>query len=204
MTVGTSTTGVVLGSAELALSHLPGKATSGGHVYVISFDNGTVKVGSTINPSQRIRLHQASAAQFGVAILDLWVSAESNAYIRVEKRLIAVASAMSTGITAREWFRGVDFRLFVEVAQTVVSSHPCSESAAVLPPLDLWTRVKDALGVDTNAEAAARIGIPLRTVERLFANPESSLLRNVFRIRRATGISLEELVPSDDLTGLGV
>lgn len=180
---------------ELDLARLPGKATSGGHVYALSFDNGTVKVGSTTEPSKRIRSHHVQAAQFGIAIIDFWVSPELHRHVRVEKRLIGVASTMCTGVTMREWFRGVDFRAFVEVAQSVTAPNPEGQSATGAH-VDTWTRVKEALDVNTNAEAAARCGVPLRTLDRMFVKPGSSLVGNVRKVSRATGISMDDLFPA--------
>lgn len=190
---------------KVDVSRLPSHATSGGYLYVISFDNGTVKVGSTINPSRRVRTHQMSAAQFGITILDLWVSPEIDGYIRAEKRLISAASLMSTGVALREWFHGVDFHTLVRSAQQVTSPGTAGDSAdgistpgrvgsptAPLSPRDLWLRAREALDVDTNAEAAVRCGVSLRTMERLFANPGNSLIRNVLAVRDATGITLED------------
>ncbi|QKW15306.1 hypothetical protein [Verrucosispora sp. NA02020] len=66
-------------------------------------------------------------------------------------------------------------------------------------PTIRWQRVKTALGVSTNAEVAERTGIPLRTLDRLFINPDSSLLRNARRLSALTGIGMDELFPADDL-----
>lgn len=71
-----------------------------------------------------------------------------------------------------------------------------------VPPVRLdWQRVKVQLGL-TNAEIAEMTGMPLRTLDRLRERPEVGQIRNAIRLRRATGISLDELFPDDDATGL--
>lgn len=181
--------------AAIDLSALPGEAASGGYVYAISFDNGTVKVGSTINPNQRIRFHQTTAIQFDITVLDLWLSPELDDYLKAERRLLAAATRLSGRGLLREWFRGLDFRTLVEIAPIVISYEADFLAPSASTAADPWIRVKEALGVDTNARAAACMGIPLRTAERMFLNPENSLMRNALKARAATGISLDELFP---------
>lgn len=56
-----------------------------------------------------------------------------------------------------------------------------------------WSRVKEALGVRTQEEAAAKIGMPLRTFQRFLTNPDSTTLRNARLVSHATGISVDDL-----------
>jgi hypothetical protein len=60
-----------------------------------------------------------------------------------------------------------------------------------------WARVKKALGARTNAEAAAQIGSPLRSLDRLFEHPDTSLMRHALRVRSETGIGLDDLFPAE-------
>jgi transcriptional regulator with XRE-family HTH domain len=60
-----------------------------------------------------------------------------------------------------------------------------------------WRRLKTHFDA-TDAEIAERVNLSLSTLERLRRRPESSLVRNLLRIRRETGISLDELLPADD------
>lgn len=187
----------MIGSTAPTLSNLPGKATRGGYVYVIAFHNGTVKVGSTVNPSQRVRFHQTSAAQFAITTLDVWVSPEIDRYLLAEKRLIAAASRMSTDSALREWFWGVDFHALVEIANAVISEpEPETPRQADKDSVShtFWTRIKDALNVDTNAKAAALCGVSLSTLDRMVTKPGSGLFGNVVKVGEATGIGVEEVV----------
>ena len=45
-----------------------------GYVYVLAFDNGTIKVGRTQNAARRLGSHKSSARSFGLTITDEWVS----------------------------------------------------------------------------------------------------------------------------------
>lgn len=71
-----------------------------------------------------------------------------------------------------------------------------------VPSVDFWTEAKRALDVRTNAEVAAACGIPLRTLDRLIANPENSLVRNALRFSTATGISIYALAQAAGTTAL--
>jgi hypothetical protein len=75
---------------------------------------------------------------------------------------------------------------------------PTRGTCAVFTPADPWARLKKALGVRTNREVADRAGLSLRTVERLFDNPERSLMRNALQLRAVSGLSLDELFPATE------
>jgi hypothetical protein len=75
-----------------------------------------------------------------------------------------------------------------------VSTQPCHPGPEV-SPAQRWERVKDALGVATQEEAAERLGVPLSTLHRLFRNPHSSEMRHAFLVRARTGIGVDEMFP---------
>lgn len=106
---------------EEDLNRLPGKAPYGGFVYVISFNEGVVKVGSTSNPAVRIATHLGNAAPFVGGFADVWVSPLHDDYRATEKELIALALGMSTGQTRQEWFVGVAMSALVGQAEQHLS-----------------------------------------------------------------------------------
>lgn len=116
------------------LAELPGKAPSGGHVYVLLFDSGTVKVGSTADPRTRIRTHRLTAEGFGLSITACWVSRRFEGYLGAEGRLIAAAERMCSAVSGREWFRGVDFDALVCEAPAVTYSNPGGSALARRAP----------------------------------------------------------------------
>jgi len=72
---------------------------SAGHVYVLAFDNGTVKVGQTQNASQRMSTHKSTARGFGLTVTGEWVSPLHTGWRANEDALKAIAADL--GGTAR-------------------------------------------------------------------------------------------------------
>lgn len=97
-----------------------------GHVYLVAFSSGSVKVGLASFPKKRLAQHIAGAACHGVEVLAAWVSgphveAEAN-----ERALISAARAL--GGTPRpyannqvypEWFTNVDLHDLKTHAETL-------------------------------------------------------------------------------------
>lgn len=52
----------------------PVRSPEPGHVYVIEFSDGTVKVGKSVTPSARIASHASTAACFGIITAQVWTS----------------------------------------------------------------------------------------------------------------------------------
>lgn len=63
-------------------------------------------------------------------------------------------------------------------------------------PVDPWSILKDAFGVDTQEEVAERAGIHIRTLQRMIERPERSLMGNAFQIRALTGLGIDHLFPA--------
>jgi len=105
-----------------------------GYVYVLAFDNGTVKVGQTQNASRRLGNHKSSARGFGLAVTDEWVSPLHADWRANEEALKAIATGLGGTPAGREYFSGVDFAAVVEKAEELTfpvpesgeSSEPCS------------------------------------------------------------------------------
>lgn len=56
-----------------------------------------------------------------------------------------------------------------------------------------WARIKEALAVRTQEDAAEVIGMPLRTFQRFLATPGSASVRNAQLVATATGMTVEAL-----------
>lgn len=78
-------------------------------LYVIQFDQGTIKVGHTLTPKDRLTNLRYQAAQFGIRIVHQWVSDIHPSGPRLEKDLIRWCSERATGGHGVEWFTGLDF-----------------------------------------------------------------------------------------------
>lgn len=88
-----------------------------GHAYVIGFDSGTVKVGSTANPDQRFRTLKRQAMQHGLRVVDARLSFEHAGYLDTEKQLIAFCRERCAGAPGREFF-SIPFADVAEFAET--------------------------------------------------------------------------------------
>lgn len=90
----------------LTVEQLPGKAKFGGYVYLVEFDNGTVKVGSTANPKARFETFRRDAHAFGLSIVRTWLSVLHDDYQRNEEKLLGLAAERGTSRDGREYFTG--------------------------------------------------------------------------------------------------
>lgn len=89
-----------------------------GHLYVIQFSSGTIKVGRTNQPVERMKKHRRYGWAFGVVIVRAWLSAAHEGYEATETKLIDHAAATATGDRARrEFFHGADFDALVAFAE---------------------------------------------------------------------------------------
>lgn len=116
---------------------LPGSATIGGFVYAALFTNGTIKVGSTNNPAERLPEHGRSAAAFDIDIDDWWVSDEHDDYLITEQALIAAVGQMGGRRSRREYFQGLQFQAVVQAARNICQSDPNSSWQQKLSLADL-------------------------------------------------------------------
>lgn len=87
-------------------SLLPGKAKFGGYIYLVEFDNGTVKVGSTANPRARFETFRREAHAFGLSIVETWLSVLHDGYQGNEETLLGLAAEHGTRRDGREYFTG--------------------------------------------------------------------------------------------------
>lgn len=93
-----------------------------GHIYVILFSNGVIKVGQTHNSVVRLQTHESSARAFGLTIDDTWVSATHLGYQKNEQKLIQAVRDLGGSPNSTEFFTGVDFSDVVERAAALIPS----------------------------------------------------------------------------------
>lgn len=78
-------------------------------LYVVEFDQGTIKVGYASRPGERIQGHIYQAAHFRIGVLRHWVSETSTMAFLHEKALIAWCAERAKETHGKEWFTGLDF-----------------------------------------------------------------------------------------------
>lgn len=79
-----------------------------GHVYVIEFSSGVVKVGKAKDPKARLAAHAHLARIHGGALRASWASRELIAYAGAEQELIRLCSKRGRLVAGREYF-DIDF-----------------------------------------------------------------------------------------------
>lgn len=102
-----------------------------GFLYVIAFTTGTVKVGQTEDPQQRLNTHQAEAAAFGVGATAYWISPAHSNFITNETLLIEQCRTVSRR-SRREYFHEVGYERAVQFAldldyQSQITNQVCAE-----------------------------------------------------------------------------
>jgi hypothetical protein len=84
--------------------------TDEGHVYVIQFSTGVVKVGKAVGPTTRLSHHALQAKIHGVSIAASWTSERHSDHSKTERRLIDYCASRGVRIAAgNEYFTGVSF-----------------------------------------------------------------------------------------------
>ena len=118
-----------------------------GHVYVLAFDNGTVKVGQTQNASQRMGTHKSTARGFGLSVTGEWVSPLHTGWRANEDALKAIAADLGGTPTGQEYFSGVDFAAVVTKAQELTFTAPEPDVTSPARTADMSARnraIRDA------------------------------------------------------------
>lgn len=93
----------------------------GGHVYVVQFGDGIVKVGHAQNPKARIKSHATEAAHHGQTVTQCWSSSRHGASWFSEDDLIAWCAERGSLARGREYFSGIDFDDLVYFAATLAT-----------------------------------------------------------------------------------
>lgn len=87
---------------------LPGKADQGGHIYLIEYQDGSVKVGRTANPRSRVGSHWSDARKFNHQVTRVWVSKAHANHIANEKEAIMICNEFGDQKSGKEYFSGED------------------------------------------------------------------------------------------------
>jgi hypothetical protein len=157
-----------------------------GHVYVIAFDNGTLKVGRSQDMGARLKTHEQAARGFGLRVTDRWSSPEHNGWIENESALKRLAEGLGGIRRSDEWFAGVDFGELVAKAADLKFPEPRRTKQAVpgaSRPTELPAVCKSFGTPSWLAEAADRLattGIPLEgvSVEQAVTQLRNRILAN--------------------------
>lgn len=89
-------------------NQLPGKAARGGYIYLIEYQDGSVKVGYTTSPAHRVASHWDDARKFGYQVTRVWVSKAHANYIANEKEAIMHCNEFGEQKYGKEYFSGED------------------------------------------------------------------------------------------------
>lgn len=95
-----------------------------GYVYVIEFDNGTVKVGQSKAISSRLRMHKQNARGFGLKMTRHWVSPRHCGWLENEEVLKRIARELGGEATTPEFFTGVSFDALTERSRALSFKSP--------------------------------------------------------------------------------
>lgn len=85
---------------------LPGKAARGGYIYLIEYQDGSVKVGRTASPGNRVESHWNDARKFGHQVVRVWVSKAHANHIANEKEAIMICNEFGEQKSGKEYFSG--------------------------------------------------------------------------------------------------
>lgn len=80
-----------------------------GHIYVVEFTSGVVKVGKAGSPKSRVASHAHHARVHGGDVRGSWISERHHGVSVTERDLIAYCKKRGVLAFGKEYFRGVDF-----------------------------------------------------------------------------------------------
>lgn len=95
-----------------------------GHVYVIAFDNGIVKVGRTQDVANRMGRHRGDGRKFGITLTESWSSPLHVEWEMNEETLKRLAAKYGGTPTCAEYFQGADYAAVVDAATRLPFTHP--------------------------------------------------------------------------------
>lgn len=108
--------------------------SAAGHVYVIAFDNGIVKVGRTKDLRDRMRAHRGDGRKFGIEITDSWGSPLHVEWGTNEETLKELAVMHGGTPTCTEYFKGADYAAIVSAAGRLPFTSPHGKPVPGRPP----------------------------------------------------------------------
>jgi T5orf172 domain len=100
-----------------------------GHVYVLAFGNGIVKVGRTQNLKRRMWNHKSAARKSGTVVADSWVSPLHVEWEIHEDTLKEIAAKYGGRPLSPEYFEGADYASIVSAATRLPFTPPSDETA---------------------------------------------------------------------------
>ena len=80
-----------------------------GHLYLVQFASGRIKLGHAKNPDYRIRQHVYNGACLGNPATRSWISPRVPHPGAFERLALAAVGPLAASTTKREWFDGIDF-----------------------------------------------------------------------------------------------
>jgi hypothetical protein len=89
-----------------------------GFIYILLFSSGTIKVGQTIDPRQRLTTHRRDAAAYNVTLVRNWFSPPHVNYLTNEEALIEMCRPHGIRVK-REYFQGIRPDLVLDLAASL-------------------------------------------------------------------------------------
>lgn len=102
----------------MKLNQLPEKAC----LYVVEFDQGTIKIGYSTNPELRMQAFATHGSVFRIRVQRHWVSDPHVGASLNEKTLIRWCKERALEVSGKEWFYGLDFDEVKKAIQQMVTS----------------------------------------------------------------------------------
>jgi len=142
------------------------KVKWGGHLYVIEFSTGMVKVGKSQNPAERIETHRGNASAFGSEIVGCWVSEAHDNYSANETLLIRAMHSLGGIANRAEYFMGVKADDAVAAAQGL-EFMPIDAGAHEAKTARNVEALKEMVGIPSEG-TRSRPADPYEAIDRLF------------------------------------
>jgi predicted GIY-YIG superfamily endonuclease len=92
------------------------------YIYIVEFDQGTVKIGQTAKPEERMRSHMWQARKFRIDVVRHWVSEPHMGAFLNEKTLIRWCTERAKETHGDEWFTGLTFEEVKAAAVSIIES----------------------------------------------------------------------------------
>lgn len=130
-------------------------ARGSGHLYLIQFDNGTVKAGCTSDLPTRFTQHARDSGRYGLRIVNHWSSQRFSDIRLRERQLLDVLARIGTRTEAgREFFRDIPFSIARYQAENLdrARSERCCCGHCVAPlDVRLPVHIRDVKQTDTGS-----------------------------------------------------
>ena len=98
-----------------------------GHVYVVEFASGVVKVGKAVDPEARLASHAKFAQIHGNSIRRSWTSTRHNDCSSLERQLIEFCKQRGVCVFGREYFKGVEYAEVRRFGDAIAYRDMCHE-----------------------------------------------------------------------------